>query len=402
MSCTLTINSPVQSRRYGSGKSNRPKVLKVAFVGWWQPGAGGGPTRYFSELIAELGGTALIGVLNPRRRTAGRPKLIQAAAIMRDVLFNGCSIVHVTTFGFHILLLPLLYYFTEKRLVVTVHGLLKTSPEYGAELGKWRRRSRRFLEELELRCSDITLFPSEMFLQRALEVGYRPRRYQVIPHGVRMRGGDGCSQKASETKQYVIIGGLLLEKGVLRIPTILSALGANETLLWVGYDPNSPAQRKNWEAIVRCRFDSRFTVSLTESPERIQQWLMKASALLIPSTFETFSMTALEACAAGVPVVLSDTVGVSEVLSRHGCSLTADFDRSCSIRAALDTIAADHDGFSRRARSAAESLDWAQAAAAHLSVYREETKTTPRRTPVVHPAGHLGGLVMRVLRRRDI
>ncbi|MFC0109240.1 glycosyltransferase family 4 protein [Kibdelosporangium aridum] len=102
--------------------------------------------------------------------------------------------------------------------------------------------------------------------------------------------------------------------------------------------------------------------------------LAAADVVVLPSRYEPFGIVALEAAAAGAPLVASTAGGLGEVVidGETGLSFTpGDIDAlTASIRAVLDDPAAAR----RRARAAKARLstdfDWTRIAAATAEVYR--------------------------------
>lgn len=84
-----------------------------------------------------------------------------------------------------------------------------------------------------------------------------------------------------------------------------------------------------------------------------------ARAFVLPSLYEGFGLTALEAMAAGVPVVVSDRGGLPEVVGDAGVLVQPD-DPEAIARAVVDAAAGGED-VARRARSGVErasSFTW--------------------------------------------
>jgi glycosyltransferase involved in cell wall biosynthesis len=88
--------------------------------------------------------------------------------------------------------------------------------------------------------------------------------------------------------------------------------------------------------------------------------LAVADAVAIPSTYEPFSLVALEAAARGIPVVVSAAAGAAAVLENAAVVIDDPTDPA-RIRAALGRVQDDLDGARARARMArqiAEGLRW--------------------------------------------
>jgi hypothetical protein len=93
-----------------------------------------------------------------------------------------------------------------------------------------------------------------------------------------------------------------------------------------------------------------------------------AGAFAFPSTREGFGLAAMEALAAGVPVVASDLPVLREVLGGAACFAAGPEDFATGLRRALD-----HPDPARRTagQQVAARYTWAAAAARHLRFYRD-------------------------------
>jgi glycosyltransferase involved in cell wall biosynthesis len=105
-------------------------------------------------------------------------------------------------------------------------------------------------------------------------------------------------------------------------------------------------------------------------PEVLAALLADAVALVLPSLFEGFGLTALEAMAAGVPVVAARSPGVTETCG--DAALYADPHDAEDLARALDRVARDpalRRDLSERGRRHAAEFSWARAARAHVRAY---------------------------------
>jgi glycosyltransferase involved in cell wall biosynthesis len=89
-----------------------------------------------------------------------------------------------------------------------------------------------------------------------------------------------------------------------------------------------------------------------------------------PSLYEGFGLTALEAMAAGVPVIAAESPGVSEVCG--DAALYADPRSPESFAAAMARVAGDgalQADLEARGRRRAERFSWEGCARAHVCAY---------------------------------
>lgn len=131
------------------------------------------------------------------------------------------------------------------------------------------------------------------------------------------------------------------------------------------------------------------------SRERVRDELSRADVFALASSLESFGIAALEARAAGVPVVALDRGGMKEFLRHERDALLVPDDRTLSD--GLVRLARDELLLARLRAGAAETpvpCSWEQSAQRHLEVYEEAlgwraAKPVERATPNVtaaHPA----------------
>ncbi len=105
-------------------------------------------------------------------------------------------------------------------------------------------------------------------------------------------------------------------------------------------------------------------------PEQLADLLTHAIALVLPSLHEGFGLTALEAMAAGVPVVAARSSGVVETCG--DAAVYADPHDPQSFADAIARVSADaalRRDLSERGRRHAAEFSWARAGRAHVQAY---------------------------------
>ncbi|MBC5808500.1 MAG: glycosyltransferase family 4 protein [Candidatus Eremiobacter antarcticus] len=152
-----------------------------------------------------------------------------------------------------------------------------------------------------------------------------PRRDAITIHnGIDEKDFDGASDHrvAARPLRIVSLGGLSLVKGadtVLRVMAQLRSMDIDATAAIYGHDhgdaPLLLAQRRELALDSAVEFKGPF------NDEERRALLRNADVLLAPSRVEGFGIAAVEALAAGLPVVASRVEGMSEVL--ESCALLA-------------------------------------------------------------------------------
>jgi glycosyltransferase involved in cell wall biosynthesis len=91
------------------------------------------------------------------------------------------------------------------------------------------------------------------------------------------------------------------------------------------------------------------------SPDERAQFLERIDVLVMPSTFESFGMSAAEAMLGGVPVIVSEPTGIAEVIRRHSAGVVVSPDAD-SVAAAIERLDADRGSLATLAAAGQEAV----------------------------------------------
>src|SRR6202021_4248630 len=98
--------------------------------------------------------------------------------------------------------------------------------------------------------------------------------------------------------------------------------------------------------------------------EDLRAALHRADAAVLPSHYEPFGLVALEAAAAGTPLVTSNIGGLGEAVINGQTGVSCPPRDVAALASAVRTVLDDPDAAQRRARAARERLtsafDWPQ------------------------------------------
>jgi len=256
-----------------------------------------------------------LGELAPRIRllqgTAGFLSLTEQPLLATDLFRARADLFHATSFS-----LPLLW---PGRLVATLHDAnhLAMPEHYGPGRVAYYRLvvgpRARFARAL-ITVSDF----SRRELARHLRL--RPERMQVIPEGCDPRFARADAAAVARARErlglpgryFVAVGNEKPHKNLRLLAGISAKLPAPVALL------------AGEGAKARLGFDAA-TVELPSLPdEELAAVLSGAMALLLPATYEGFGLPALEAMAAGCPVVAAEAGALPEVVGAAGVLLPPD------------------------------------------------------------------------------
>jgi glycosyltransferase involved in cell wall biosynthesis len=179
--------------------------------------------------------------------------------------------------------------------------------------GRWLWRARDLLERLALKKASLLLYPSEWAAQSAhLDYGVAQSKIRVLPFGANLDEVPSKDQvlkkERSDVCRLLFLGLNWTRKGgPIAIETLmrLQELGVDAELTVCGCTP--PADYLPNRVTVIPHLDKR----CESDRRRLDEILSVADFLLLPTRAECFGIVFCEASAYGLPVITTDTGGVS-------------------------------------------------------------------------------------------
>lgn len=179
----------------------------------------------------------------------------------------------------------------------------------------------------------------------------------------------------SRAPYYLVVGKNEPYKGhELAIRAFARAARADELLVLI---QRASADRGLHRLAERLQVADRLRFLPAVSFEQLLSLLQSARALLQPSIVEGFGIPALEAMAAGCPVIASDTPALVEVLAGAGLHARTGDERALAdaiTRARAPGVAEE---LRARGLARARDFDWQRTAEQTLAVYREAAALSP-------------------------
>lgn len=222
-----------------------------------------------------------------------------------------------------------------------------------------------------------------------------PAKVSVIPPGVDLSRFRPMSRTQSreylgygEEKNILFVGRLEPLKGLdvlFRAVAALEDLG-NITLNIVGGDDNSQEKARLQKLASRMKLTKnvRFIGSVTQG--ELPLHYNAADVCVLPSHYESFGLSALEAAACGRPVVASEVGGLPAIVRNGSTGFLVEPKHSDIMAERLCELLGDgmlRTRMGSAARTHAESLGWDRAADALIDRYRE---MVPAQSPSSVPA----------------
>ncbi len=323
----------------------------------------GGHGKVWNRVLTELQGSASIVALGSRRASrAPRRRRIDV------VLASG-----------HDDLPP-----TRAPLVVQVHEAGWFEPELRDLLGAAFLAGIAPRTERAVRIADRVIVPSRRARLDVIEdYGLAPEKVRAVHHGADPMFRPDAAAGADLPPPYVLYAASLHPRknlaAVRDAVAILAAEGFPHRLVIAGGPAPDRPDSSALELAARAQLPGApgRVIRISEPSDRELAALMAgAAAFCLPSLYEGFGLTALEAMACGAPVIVSDRGSLPEVVGDGGI-VTAP--TAAAIADALRRVLSDPELAARLAaagRGRAAEFTWARTAAGWLAVLREAAECT--------------------------
>lgn len=200
---------------------------------------------------------------------------------------------------------------------------------------------------------------------RDLALETRQIDIDVIPNGVALDEFEP-RYHVRETLQVLCVSRLVARKGIRYL--VEAARSVDVELTIVGEGDREEALKRQAADL---GLGDRVTFAGYVPHDRIGSYYEEADVFVLPSFNEGMSNTMLEAMAAGLPVVTTDTGGTEELVDGNGFVVPAG--DAEAIANALAAYADDPDrrrNHGRRSREIAARMDWTSMADAYRETYR--------------------------------
>lgn len=247
------------------------------------------------------------------------------------------------------------------RVAVTVHDLYALEPAFRNVFSKstlrWEWLLRRALTE-----ADLVLAVSNFTKGRLVELlGIDPGKIRIVGNGVdpdffAIAHADPKAVSPIRNTRYVLsVGGLTPKKGASALLELARRLKKDEpSLVLVVVGPVDRSYSKELENLPNLRLMAR------GFPDSEMCRLVRgAEAMVLLSEYEGFGMPALEAMAAGTPVVAADRASLPEVVGNAAVLVEpSDSRQTCDAILDLMTNCSHADLLKSRGRSRANLFQW--------------------------------------------
>jgi len=228
--------------------------------------------------------------------------------------------------------------------------------------GEWQKR---LAEEVQL--ADRHCVASSVVKQQLIEDGVDPARILVVPYGADSGLFPKRTATPAGTFKICFAGRRSLRKGIHYLLKALKAVGRSD---WELHFYGMPSRESERDLAAY-----RGPVSIIDhgavSQADFGRALADMSVLVLPSVEEAFGLVIVQALAVGVPCIVSDRVGASDLIRQGETGSVTPFGEAEAIGEALLMWA------SRRI-TVADSFPWSNAAMQLLNFSAESCLNTPK------------------------
>ena len=206
-------------------------------------------------------------------------------------------------------------------LVVTSHESL-TANDIDTSRSAARRRQKLALKSLYLRWTDLFVLTSELETRESLPP---TAPAATIPYPLPDDDPDSDPAPRGRAAGLTIgyLGRIAPKKNVPVLIKALSSLPDHVRLLIAGDGPQAIVQQARRLA-VDLGVAERIEWLGFVAPRSRAEFLARVDVMAMPSSYESFGMSAAEAMLAGVPLVVSHRTGIAELIDRRGGGVLID------------------------------------------------------------------------------
>ena len=251
-----------------------------------------------------------------------------------------------------------------RRQVATFHDLFVLTGNYSTP--EFRARFATQAKEAAAGAEILIAVSAFTATQIEEQLGIPPSRIRVIHHGVTQR------RIPRRVRENVVlcVGAIQRRKNQAMLVRAFRAMPDDWSLVLAGSRGFQSAE--TLDAIAASPAVKRIQVTGYVTDEQLSDWYARARIFAFPSLDEGFGMPVLEAMAAEIPVVASNTSAIPEVCG--DAAELIDPHREDELAAALQRLATDEKRRKElvgRGRERARQFTWENAVTDTLAVYRE-------------------------------
>lgn len=196
---------------------------------------------------------------------------------------------------------------------------MKISPDFAGRLKKeqcdlFSRNSKKILYQIkeEIDCTQYFLVPSTFVMKSLAYSGVKKEQMLLCPYGVNTRKFSAVSEKKrnrDKSLNVIYVGGVKELKGISYLLKAFQQISPDIAKLTI-----VGAVNLQDEDIRPYLSNVKFTGTVIH--EKVPELLQESDVFVFPSLGEGFALSALEAAACGLPLIISENSGVNDAMTQ--------------------------------------------------------------------------------------
>jgi len=259
--------------------------------------------------------------------------------------------------------------FADVMRRASAQGMLRLSPWFRARFYGVRLRQ---VEQSLRRCDRVICCTEREAGYLGERLGLARSKVSVIAHGVSEEFIAAGQLDLPKQDKVIFVGNWVWNKGIRHLPAVFAGLRERHQqlrMVLAGTHVAAEEVGRDFPEAVRPFLE----IYPTLPPKELARLVAQARLMLFPSDYEGFGLVALEAMAAGTPVVLPRSVGLVEWVNGDEV-LTLASPGTSGYRAACEALLADSArsaALAARARAWALPWTWETAARRTIEAYQQ-------------------------------
>lgn len=200
---------------------------------------------------------------------------------------------------------------------------------------------------------------SQALLEPLWQQGYRDAKLRVIHNGIARDFTDTPPRAIASTNRLLCIGRLTEEKGFDVMLHAFARLPAKYSDIRLTIIGDGPIRQELEQMAFKLGITNSVTFLGARSPDQINTFIDNSTFVIVPSTYESFGLVALEAAMRARALVASDVQGLREVVANGETGLLVPPNNPIALANAIESLLSDPatlHTMGQRARSRAETL----------------------------------------------
>lgn len=282
------------------------------------------------------------------------------------ILFNRIPVIHIANYERFASVIAIASFIKKFNLIYTLHGVIKFEDNQNKKLSSLYKLKNRICESLILNCSEKILhFSNNVVVQAREDYNIDAGRFHLTKPGIdeifflhsANRGLPG-----DKLKILMVGGHPKREEGIIKVLKSLRRLSQQISVTVINCSLPIPA------------IEQQFTKVLPKlQSDDLAKLYAEHDIFIAPSSYETFSFSAIEAMLAGMIVIANQKTGMAPIIRVGYNGFIFGDDRLNEIELYIKTILENRSEIKKisdNAREIYKTYKWDRVTQEHIQIYQ--------------------------------